>query len=182
MNAGFDSRRYQIFWEVVDLERGPLSLVSTIEELLGRKSSVSALERREYGTREPSPWPRGTPQSPNVGTIFAISGCCHSVGIVRLRTQTTEFSLSLSLSLCILTLPYICLTVDSNRQYNRVCTLCKVKNNRHSLYNVCRVVCRNCSAMGRLCLANETFVWLDRSGKLLPALASTVILASDWVS
>jgi hypothetical protein len=34
---GFDSRRYQIFWEVVDLERGPLSLVSTIEELLGRK-------------------------------------------------------------------------------------------------------------------------------------------------
>jgi hypothetical protein len=25
---GFDSRRYQIFWEVVGLERGPLSLVS----------------------------------------------------------------------------------------------------------------------------------------------------------
>jgi hypothetical protein len=36
---GFDSRRYQIFWEVVGLERGPLSLVSTTEELLGRKSS-----------------------------------------------------------------------------------------------------------------------------------------------
>jgi hypothetical protein len=35
--SGFDSRRYQIFWEVVGLERGPLSLVSTIEELLGRK-------------------------------------------------------------------------------------------------------------------------------------------------
>jgi hypothetical protein len=33
---GFDSRHYQIFWEVVGLERGPLSLVSTIEELLGR--------------------------------------------------------------------------------------------------------------------------------------------------
>jgi hypothetical protein len=26
-----------MFWEVVGLERGPLSLVSTIEELLGRK-------------------------------------------------------------------------------------------------------------------------------------------------
>jgi hypothetical protein len=31
---GFDSRRYQIFWEVVGLERGPLSLVRIIQELL----------------------------------------------------------------------------------------------------------------------------------------------------
>jgi hypothetical protein len=29
----FHSRRYQIFWQVVGLERGPLSLVSTTEEL-----------------------------------------------------------------------------------------------------------------------------------------------------
>jgi hypothetical protein len=35
----------------VGLERGPLSLVSTIEELLGRKSSGSGLENREYGRR-----------------------------------------------------------------------------------------------------------------------------------
>jgi hypothetical protein len=34
---GFDSRPYQIFWEVVGLERGPLSLVRIIEELLERK-------------------------------------------------------------------------------------------------------------------------------------------------
>jgi hypothetical protein len=46
--SGFDYRRYQIFWEVVDLERGPLILVNTIEELLGRKSSGSGLESREY--------------------------------------------------------------------------------------------------------------------------------------
>jgi hypothetical protein len=39
-----DSRPYQIFWEVMGLERGPLSLVSTTEELLGRKSSGSGLE------------------------------------------------------------------------------------------------------------------------------------------
>jgi hypothetical protein len=32
----------------VGLERGPLSLVSTIEELLGRKSSGFGLESREY--------------------------------------------------------------------------------------------------------------------------------------
>jgi hypothetical protein len=33
----------------VGLERGPLSLVSKTEELLGRKSSSSSLENREYG-------------------------------------------------------------------------------------------------------------------------------------
>jgi hypothetical protein len=40
--------------KVVDLELGPLSLVSTSEELLGRKSSGSGLENREYGRRDPS--------------------------------------------------------------------------------------------------------------------------------
>jgi hypothetical protein len=35
--SDLDSRPYQIFWEVVDLERGHLRLVSTTEELLGRK-------------------------------------------------------------------------------------------------------------------------------------------------
>jgi hypothetical protein len=45
----FDSRCYQICWELVDLERGPLSLVSTVEELLGRKSSGSSLEKQTYG-------------------------------------------------------------------------------------------------------------------------------------
>jgi hypothetical protein len=42
--SGFDSRRYQIFWEVVGLERGPLSLMRIIEELLEWKSSGSGLE------------------------------------------------------------------------------------------------------------------------------------------
>jgi hypothetical protein len=32
---------------------GPLSLVSTIEKLLGRKSNGSGLESREYGHRDP---------------------------------------------------------------------------------------------------------------------------------
>jgi hypothetical protein len=38
----------------VALEPGPLSLMSTIEELLGRKGSGSGLESREYGRRDPS--------------------------------------------------------------------------------------------------------------------------------
>jgi hypothetical protein len=46
---GFDSGRYQIFWEVVGQERGPLSLVSTMEELLGRNNSGS--ENKAVGIR-----------------------------------------------------------------------------------------------------------------------------------
>jgi hypothetical protein len=43
----FDSRPYQIFWEVGGLERGPLSLVRTIEELLEWKSRDPGLENRD---------------------------------------------------------------------------------------------------------------------------------------
>jgi hypothetical protein len=57
---GFDSRRYQISWDVVGLERSPLNLVSTIEELLERKSWGFGLEKREYGRRDPSHWLRDT--------------------------------------------------------------------------------------------------------------------------
>jgi hypothetical protein len=57
---GFDSRRYHIFWEVVGLERGPLSLVRTIEELLEWKSSGSGQENRINGRGDPLRWPRDT--------------------------------------------------------------------------------------------------------------------------
>jgi hypothetical protein len=55
----------------VGLERGRLSLVTTIEELLGRKSSGSGPEIREYGRRDPSSWPCGTLLSAKIGTNFA---------------------------------------------------------------------------------------------------------------
>jgi hypothetical protein len=48
---GFDSRHYK---RVVGLERGPLSLVSATEELLGSNSSGSGLESREYDRRDSS--------------------------------------------------------------------------------------------------------------------------------
>jgi hypothetical protein len=38
----------------VGLQRGPLSLVSTSEELVGRKSSGFGLEILEYGRRDSS--------------------------------------------------------------------------------------------------------------------------------
>jgi hypothetical protein len=43
---GFVSRLFQILREAAGLERGPLSLVRTTEELLGRKSSGSGQENR----------------------------------------------------------------------------------------------------------------------------------------
>jgi hypothetical protein len=55
--------------KVVGLERGPLSLLSTTEELLGRNSSGS-LESREYGRRDSSRWPRGILYPQNVGINF----------------------------------------------------------------------------------------------------------------
>jgi hypothetical protein len=69
--SGFDSLRYPIFWEVIGLERGPLGLVSTIEELLWRKCSSSGLESRGYGRRDPSHSPNGTLYPQKVGTNFA---------------------------------------------------------------------------------------------------------------
>jgi hypothetical protein len=90
IQSGFDSRRYQIFWEVVCLEQGPLSLVSTIEELLGRKSSVSGLESREYGRWDPSSWPLGT-LYPQKLALTSPKRSGRSVGKVRPRTQATEF-------------------------------------------------------------------------------------------
>jgi hypothetical protein len=88
--SGFDSRRYQMFWEVVGLERDPLSLVSTTEELLGRKSSCFGIENRKYDRRVLSRWPRGTLYPQKLALTSPTSGG-GSVCIVRLRTQAMEF-------------------------------------------------------------------------------------------
>jgi hypothetical protein len=55
----------------VGLERGPLSLVSTIKELLGRRSSGSGVENQDYGRRDPPRWPPDTLLSAKVGTNSA---------------------------------------------------------------------------------------------------------------
>jgi hypothetical protein len=68
--SGFDSRRHRIFWEVLGLKRGPLSLVSITEELLGRKYSGPGLENREYCRRDSSCWSRDTLYPQNVGINF----------------------------------------------------------------------------------------------------------------
>jgi hypothetical protein len=89
---GFDSRRYKIFWEVVGVERDPLSLVRIIEELLEWKSSNSDLENQDYGRGNPLRWPRDTLYPQKLALTSPTSGG-RSVCIVRLRTKTMEFSL-----------------------------------------------------------------------------------------
>jgi hypothetical protein len=74
----------------VGLERGPLSLVSTIEKLLGRNSSGSGLENREYGCGNPLRWPRDTLYQLKLA-LTSPTGSGRSVGIVRLRTKDTVF-------------------------------------------------------------------------------------------
>jgi hypothetical protein len=86
---GFDSRRYQMFCEVVVLERCPLNFVSTIE-LLKIKNSGICLEIRDYGRRGPSRWSRGTFYQQKLALTLSPSGG-RSVGIVRLRTHATSF-------------------------------------------------------------------------------------------
>jgi hypothetical protein len=70
----------------VGLERGPLSLVSTIEEVLGRKSSGFGLESVEYDSRDPSSSPRGTLYMEKL-VITSLTSGGRSVGRVLLRTQ-----------------------------------------------------------------------------------------------
>jgi hypothetical protein len=91
--SGFDLRRYQIFGEVLSLERGPLSFLSTTEELLERKNSCFGLENRENGRGDPLRWPRDTFYSKNFTLTPPTSRAC-SVGIVGSRTKATEFNLN----------------------------------------------------------------------------------------
>jgi hypothetical protein len=74
----------------VGLERGPLSLVSTIEEQLGRNSSGLGLENREYGHGDPLRWPRDTLYRQKLALTSPTSGG-RSVDIFRLRAKATEY-------------------------------------------------------------------------------------------
>jgi hypothetical protein len=87
---GFDSRRYRIFWELVGLERGPLSPVSTTEKLPGRNSSGFCLENQEYGRGDPLRWPLDTIY-PQKLALTSLKSDGLSVGIVRSQTKATDF-------------------------------------------------------------------------------------------
>jgi hypothetical protein len=74
----------------VGLERVPLSLVSTNEELLERKSSGSGIGDPDYCHRYPSRLPRGT-LYPQKLTLTSPTRDGRSVCIVVSRTKATDF-------------------------------------------------------------------------------------------
>jgi hypothetical protein len=85
---GFDLRRCQIFWEVLNLERGPLSLVSTNVELLRISGSYSGQEIRQYCHGDLLLWPRDT-LHPQKLALTSPTSDSRSLGIVRWRTKAT---------------------------------------------------------------------------------------------
>jgi hypothetical protein len=79
------------FWKVVGLERGPISLVSTTEELLEGKSSGSGLENRGYGRRGSATLTTRHPYIRKKLALTSPTSGGRSVGIVRSRTRATKF-------------------------------------------------------------------------------------------
>jgi hypothetical protein len=76
----------------VGLERGPLNLVNTAEDLLWRNSSISGMKTREYGHRDPQCWPRDTIY-PQKLALTSPTSYGRSVVIVRSQTKPTELLL-----------------------------------------------------------------------------------------
>jgi hypothetical protein len=72
----------------VGLEGGPLSLATTIQELLERRSSGSGLGNRDNGHTDYE-----TPLYPQKWALTSQPSGGRSVSVVRLRTQATEFVL-----------------------------------------------------------------------------------------
>jgi hypothetical protein len=87
---GFDSRRYQVFWEVVSLEQGPLSLVRITGELLEWKVAAPTYitEINDHATNCAD---HTTPFYLQKLALTSMTSDSHSVGIVRLQTKTAQF-------------------------------------------------------------------------------------------
>jgi hypothetical protein len=106
--SGFDSVRYQIFLEVVSLERCPLSLVSTIEELLARKSSGFGLENDNTAVGDPPRWLRDIPLSVQHLQQWIVCKTCKSVNVFE--TLATQENLQYHCKTLFET-PYITITI-----------------------------------------------------------------------
>jgi hypothetical protein len=83
----------RFFWEVVDLERGPLSLVRITEQLLQWKSSGSGSRELRLTAVGISCADHATPSIRKKLALTSPTTCGRSVSTVRLRPKATEFSL-----------------------------------------------------------------------------------------
>jgi hypothetical protein len=87
---GFHPGHYQIFLELVGREGSLLSIMRTIEDLLGRNSNGSVIESPEYGHWNPLRWPRCTLYPKNLA-LRSPTSCGRSVGMVCCRTKSTDY-------------------------------------------------------------------------------------------
>jgi hypothetical protein len=93
----------------VGLERGPLSLVGTTEELLERNSSGSGLENRDYGRRGIRRAHHATPFYEQKFALTSQTSGGRSVGIVRSRTKATELvKADIFTVICVGSFNYLC--------------------------------------------------------------------------
>jgi hypothetical protein len=60
--------------------------------------NISGLENREYGRGDPLYWPRDTPYPQKLALTSPTSGG-RSIGVVRLRTEATEFVFTVNINL-----------------------------------------------------------------------------------
>jgi hypothetical protein len=87
----FDSRHYQIFWEVVGLERGLLNLARITEELLEWKSRGSGSRKPRLTAVRICCADHKTPSVCRKLALTLLTSRGRSVNIVCLRTKATEF-------------------------------------------------------------------------------------------
>jgi hypothetical protein len=87
--SGYHSRRYQIFWEVVGLERGPLKPREYNWGATWKKRQRLRSIKPRLRPKDPSRWSRGTLYPQKLALTSPTSGG-RSVGIIRSRIQATE--------------------------------------------------------------------------------------------
>jgi hypothetical protein len=88
-SPGLDSRHYQTFWEVMGLERGPLSLLRIIEELFERKVAVPVWKTEINGRGDSLRWLRDA-LYPLKLALTSPTSCGRSIGIVYWQTKAPE--------------------------------------------------------------------------------------------
>jgi hypothetical protein len=95
---GFDSRRHKIFWDVVRLERGPLSLVGTSEEDSEEEWVAAPAYKVEYTAIGISHADNTMPFIRKELTLTSLTGGCRLVGIISRKANFCSLCVKYCLS------------------------------------------------------------------------------------